>query len=260
MPESLEFDAAAVGLGPLQAHRPTVAEEVVAAHQRAVPFHVILVQIPQTKRDQVVKIWNYLREDTLDSATVLRLHNNGLRVGVGNVEWWEPLRAAFAAIEGHRTSQPEPWRIPQRYPLNLELTEEPREHTVFYVAADGVLGGDIWPDSRCALQLTHELDLLDSQRDRVTILPVVRRAQSGWRRIRTESGLWSVPREDGRAYPEAAFTVGLDPGEYLVIAPSDTAGIPGLLGATFLTHSADTVVYEYYVIIRPDVRDAGPDD
>ncbi|MBN2447631.1 MAG: hypothetical protein JXO22_12935 [Phycisphaerae bacterium] len=254
-----EMDGADIGLS-MAPRSPSTIETAENARQRPVSFSIFIVQIPQARRDLAAKVWNYVREDGLDDATTLRLRQNGLRVGVSHEQWWTPIKTAIEAIEGHQSSKPGPWRIPQRYPLFLEMDEQAGERTVFSLGCDGILSGGMWPQSRCALQLTHVLDAVSPNRDVITLVPVVRQMEPGWRRIRAESGMWSLPRYAGRAFPESGFTLGLDPGEFLLVAPSEEATLPNLLGTVFLTRGVDGVPYDRYVFIKPDVMDVDADE
>jgi hypothetical protein len=79
--------------------------------RRAYELAVLHVLVPQEQEAAMEKIWNFLREDALEADTDLRLRRNGLRVGVGHAQWWDPIKAAMDAIEGHQvtpaTSRPD---------------------------------------------------------------------------------------------------------------------------------------------------------
>jgi hypothetical protein len=223
-------------------------------------FHVTLVRVPRDKRALFDKAWNYLRTDVLDSATTLRLQQNGLRVGVGHEQWWEPIRAIIESIDGQLTAQPAPWRLPPRFPLYLELTEAPREHTLFCIGFDGVLSGDTWPNSRCALQLSYVRDPVRPDHVRTTLVPVVRRLQPGRRLMPTETGTWQVPRYDGRVFDAAGMAVSLGPGEFVLVAPHESADVAGMIGDTLLSQVSDGQRYDQYVFVKPEVADNDADE
>ena len=221
---------------------------------------VLHVLIPQTESAAVEKIWNFLREDALDAETSSRLLRNGIRVGIGHTQWWEPIKAAIEAIDDHRVTFSTPVRVPVGFPLSLELDPEPREQTLFCVGPDGVLSGGTWPDSRNVLRVTYLPDVSDIEKVAVFAVPEVHQQQMGWQWVRTEAGLWEVPRQQRQSFEAAAFSVTLAHGEFAVIAPSENSRIFGLLGGAFLTRESEGRHYDSYVFLRPEAKQIGPDD
>ena len=221
---------------------------------------VLHVLVPQPQRTDMDKIWNFLREDVLDAETQLRLRRNGLRVGVGHAQSWEPIKAAMDAIEGHKVAMTSPLRVPIGFPLALELDAEPHDQTLFYVGRDGILSGGTWPASRNVLRISYSPD--PHQSDRVVLLavPQVHQKRTGWEWIRTEAGLWQVPRQDMQSFDAAGFMLSLDPGEFVLIAPSENSALYGLLGGVFLTRETEGRHYDSYVFIRPEARQIGQND
>jgi len=203
------------------------------------------------------KVWNFLREDLLDSETRLRLSRNGLRVGVGHVRDWEAIRAALDSIEDHRVLNSAPLSVPVGFPLSLELDTQPRDQTLFCVEADGILSGSTWPASRNVIRVTYAPDPHDVQRILLLAVPEVHQQRDGWEWIRTEAGLWQVPRRSTETFSAAGFAVTLDPGEFVLIAPSEQARIAGLLGRAFLTRTIEGREYCSCVFLRPQARQVG---
>jgi hypothetical protein len=198
-----------------------------------------------------------LREDVLDDETRLRLRQNGLRVGVGHAQWWEPIKVAMEAIEDHRVTFATSIRVPIGFPLSLELDSEPREQTLFCVGSDGVLSGTTWPDSRNVLRVVYGPDPRDAERVLLLAVPEVHQRREGWEWVRTESGLWQVPRQSMQRFEAAGFTLPLGPGEFVLVAPSENARIVGLLGQAFLTRASEGRRYNSYVFLRPEARQVG---
>ncbi len=229
-----------------------------AAQARAISLDVALtvlhVQVPADRREQIEPLWNHLREDVLGSATALRLRKNGLRVGVGNAEWWDAVKATLDAVEGVRSRTLDPVRLPPDFPLALELDQRPREQTLFYVADDGVLTGETWPHSRNVLRVSYVLNRLHPERVRLLVVPEVRQRLDGWRWVRGAAGLTQEPEYNGRAFPAAAFAADLEPGEFLLVAPSRDADVYGIVGGVFLSGEPDAGRYDTYVFLRADVN------
>lgn len=235
--------------------RPTdQALPVVPARQLDVVLTVLHVQVPRDEHGHAQPLWNHLREDVFDAETTIRLRQNGLRVGVGNREWWAPVQATLDAISGVRSLALEPVRLPPNYPLALELDTEAREQTVFFVRADGTLTGETWPHSRNVLRLSYDLNLEHRERVRLAVVPEIRQRREGWEWVRVEGGLIQRPNFAGRALTAAGFLLDLEPGEFLLVAPGDQAGVFGLVGSTFLASDSDGRRYESYVFLRADVE------
>ncbi len=235
---------------PRKAEPPRLAYELAVLH----------VLVPQEQEAAMEKIWNFLREDVLEAQTDLRLRQNGLRVGVGHAQWWEPIKAALEAIEGHQVTLETSLRVPAGFPLSLELDSEAREQTLFCVGSDGMLSGSTWLDSRNVLRVTYGPDLRDADRIVLLVVPEVHQKQDGWRWVRTEAGLWQVPRQALRAFDAAGFVLTLGPGEFVLLAPSDQARVYGLLGGAFLTRELQGRHYRSYVFLRPEARYVGGHD
>jgi len=233
----------------------TVARSDAASRLRLdVVLNILHVRIPAAERATVEPLWNHLREEVLDSATLLRLRRNGLRVGITHDQWWDAVRAALDAADGVRTQTLDPVRIPPGYPLALELDERPREQTLFFVADDGILSGESWPQSRNVLRVTYELNRTRPECIRLSVVPEVRQRLDGWRWVRSESGLLQAPQYAGRAFPAAGFTIDLEPGEFLLVAPSRQADLFGIIGGALLSSDRDGERLDSYVFLRADVN------
>lgn len=234
------------------------AEQVTLQPPRLVyELAVLHVLVPQAREAEVEKIWNFLREDALDADTQLRLRQNGVRVGVGHAQWWEPIKVAMDAIEDHKVTLATPLRVPVGFPLSLELDSEPREQTLFCVGPDGILSGSTWPDSRNVLRVSYAPDPHDAEKVVLFAVPEVHQRRDGWEWVRTESGLWQVPRQSMQTFDAAGFVVTLGPGEFALVAPSANSRIYGLLGRAFLTRECEGQRYGSYVFLRPEARHVG---
>ncbi len=233
------------------------APELTAASsgtQLNVVLTVLKVQVPRAEREHADSLWNHLREDLFDSGTALRLQRNGVRVGVGNAQWWEAVRGTLNAITGIQSISTLPMRLPPNYPLAVELDTAPREQTLFYMAEDGILTGETWPQSRNVLRMSYELDLEHPERIRLMVVPEVRQKLNGWRWVKSVNGLTQLPNYGGRAFGVAGFLVDLEPGEFLLIAPGEQSKVFGLVGNAFLVCEEDGRRYDSYVFLRADVN------
>ncbi len=249
---------------PVSSAEPTSPVELLVSNpddttntQHSRRYDVVLtvlhVQIPRAAKDRVAPLWNHLREDVLDASTQRRLHENGLRVGVGHAHWWDAVKAALDAVDGLRTVVLNPVRIPSGYPLALELDAKPREQTLFFMADDGVLTGETWPASRNVLRVSYELDLEDPARIQLALVPEVRQRLDGWRWVRNEAGFTQLPKYSGRAFSTASLLVPITNGDFLMLAPGERADVAGMVGQAFLVQELDGTAYDSYVFLRPDM-------
>lgn len=225
----------------------------LTARPRSCQIAVLHVQIPVRHADAAEPIWNHLRLDALDADTRYRLRLNGLRVGVGSVRRWQPVRLVLESIEGRRVVQSQPVRVPPGFPVRLELSNPIEQETIFVVAADGVVSGQTFTDARHVLRVEYRPDPAQPQRLIVRIIPEIDRDHQGWRWVRTESGLWQIPDREQTALLGAAFELRLAADEYVVIAPSSARPTDGLVGARFLHPHGPDGDYNSYVFIRPNV-------
>jgi len=215
---------------------------------------ILHVAVPPRSRAQTEPLWNHLREDVFDSATAVRLQKNGVRVGVGNAEWWDAVKATLDATDGVHSQALDPVRVPPAFPLALELDERPREQTLFFLGDDGILTGETWPQSRNVLRVSYEVNPANPERVRVAVTPEVRQRLDGWRWVRSGAGLAQVPQYSGRAFGAAGFTVDLEPGEFLLVAPGPQADLYGMVGGAFLSSERAGERCDSYVFLRADMN------
>lgn len=217
-------------------------------------LRVLHVQIPSSRRGQAATLWNHVHEDALDVDTRLRLGRNGVRAAIGHNRWWEAIKATFDAIEGAQTVALDPVRLPEGYPLALQLDSNPHEQTLFFVAEDGVLSGETWPGSRNVLRVSCALDLEHPECLHLAVVPEVRQRLDGWRWVRHEAGLTQLPKYEGRAFAAAGFVADLEPGQFVVLAPGERADVYGIVGGAFLVQELNGTRYDSYVFLRADVN------
>jgi hypothetical protein len=110
------------------------------------------------------------------------------------------------------------------------------------------------------LRVTYGPDIQDADRIVLRVVPEVHQKQDGWQWLRTEAGLWQVPRQAMRAFDAAGFALTLAPGEFALLAPNENAQVYGLLGGAFLTRESQGRHYRSYVFLRPEARHVGEYD
>ena len=230
------------------------------APPKSYDLSILHVLIPREGLRDADKVWNYVREDAFNAETQIRFRENGLRVGVGHAQWWEPIKAVLDAIEGHKVTMATPVHLPIGYPLLLELDSEPQEQTLFYVGADGILTGNTWPESRNVLRVTYAPDAQASDHVILYAVPEVYRQEKGWEWVRSEAGLRIDPSQSMEAFSVVGLAASLAPGEFLLIAPSENARIYGLLGGAFFTRISQGQHLSSFVFLRPEAREVDQHD
>lgn len=238
----------------------TQRESVTPVQQRGYELAILHVLIPRAGLGEAAKVWNYVREDVFGADAQLRFRENGLRVGVGHAQWWEPIKAVLDAIEGHKVTMATPVRLPLGYPLLLELDVEPQLQTLFYVGRDGVLTGNTWPESRNVLRIAYAPDMEQAGSVILHVIPEVHRQERNWEWIRAEAGLRADPKQSMESFHIVGIAASLGPGEFLLLTPSENAGVYGLLGGAFLTRVSQGEHYSSFVFLRPEARQIGKDD
>lgn len=217
---------------------------------RIAELSVLHVSVPEAGERSLERVWSHVREDVLDSETQLRLRRNGFRVGAGHAQDWEAVKAVIDATDNCRVNDAPPVRLPEGFPLDLELIGEPRDQTIFCMERDGILSGATLASSRNVLRVVHTPDSADARRMRFAVVPCALQDRAGMRWIKTESGVAQVPRYAGRAYTSAGFSLSVTEGEFVVISPGPEASLPGIVGRVFLREESEDGVAAVYLFIR----------
>lgn len=245
------------GFTPLSSP-PDSTVEIPPPPLRLVELTVLHLRVPLSQHKKTVRLWDHLREDALDSDTSLRLRRNGFRVGVGHAEDWNAIKTVMDEADHALIHRSIPIRLPELFPLDLELDLRAADNTVFYLSSDGILTGSDWADSRLFLRVAYRYDARYPDRINLSVLPGVRRDSLKMRWVRTGAGMARVPRHEGQVYTAVAFQFTLLPDEFGVVGPGDRAATRGLIGNAFLTDEIDDVRYESFLFIRPARSDGKP--
>lgn len=253
-PESSEIRSADTAFTPDQANPPP-ATGLPQRRAGMLSLAVLNVEIPAKELDATANIWTHLNESQIDAETSLRLSRNGLRVGVASLSAYEPIRVILESIPRHRATQPPPLSVPAGLPLVLEMDAEPHDQTVFCVGTDGVLSGGTWTGSRSVLRVTYNALPRDARRMRFAASPEIVQREEGYRWIRTEAGLWQQPNEKRFVFEAAGFSVELDPGDFVLIGPSELSRSNGIVGGALLSREYEGERYYSIVFLRPQVSD-----
>lgn len=225
--------------------------------RKSLVLAVLHLQVPEKHVAEMDRVWRQLREDVFDAETQLRLRENGLRVGVGHVDFWSAIRESTESIPEQRVAQASPVRVPLGFPISYEMDAEPHDQTLFFVGRDGVLSGGTWPESRNVLRFAYAADPQYVERIRMAVRPEVHQQEDGVKWVRTPEGIWQTPRQSVVSFDAAEFVISLRPQEFVLMATSDAAHVYGILGRAFLTSDIEGTRYRSYLFLRPDVTDVG---
>ncbi|MBL8878969.1 MAG: hypothetical protein JNG88_07595 [Phycisphaerales bacterium] len=243
-------------------HRPEMTAPTAAAPRagiREVRLNVLHVQVPQSERERSANIWNHVDENPLGSEALLRLSRNGVRIGVGRLDWWDAIKTSLDAIEGVRVSEFDPIRLQPNFRLGFDIDRTPREQTIFVVADDGILTGSTFQQCRNVLCLSYVTDVRRDDRIQLTLMPEVRQRLDGWQWVTTPEGVAQLPKDNIFSLTPAGFTVPLEAGQFLALAPNDRSEYFGLVGGRFLTEEIDGRRYDSMIFMTVDFTNADAD-
>lgn len=243
---------------PAPANPARIAQTLPLSVPADVQFIILHVQTPRAARDQLNRVWDLVREDSVDSETAVRLYSNGVRMGVGQIARWDAIKDIFNATEKSRVYELPPMHNPPGVPLGLHLDATPRDQTIFFLDDDGILTGDTWPASQKVLRLTYEPDPLQRDSVRLMVVPEIRQELPPALTYTTTEGWATGRRREGRAYGSAAFEIPLSTEEFVMVGPGEKADVFGMVGGAFLTGLVNDERYDTFVFIRAEISHGRP--
>lgn len=232
---------------------PTPTRGIAPAAPSSTVVAVLHVQIPAHDAASASNVWTHFNESRIDEEHARRLRANGIRVGVAHVSAFEPVRELLNTFARQRVSQTAPVNVPAGYPMLLEMDTEPRDQTIFCVAGDGLLSGGTWAASRSVIRLSYVPQSRESRRVRFVATPEIHQRAEGYRWVRTEAGEMQTANERCTVFTAATIELLLSADEFVLIAPSETIGVSGLIGGAVLTQQVEGETYHSYLFLRPEV-------
>ncbi|MBN1490346.1 MAG: hypothetical protein JXA69_10540 [Phycisphaerae bacterium] len=199
------------------------------------------------------KLWNHIDEEVLDADWAAHLRRNGLRVGLGALSSWAPIRAVLEASPGVRTREPQRLRVPGGAPLRVGVDRVPRNQSLFLYRPDGRLVGADFLQSVNAFSVDFAIPLtaLDSVSLRVTPEVIQPNLPGGW--DLTEPQIKPRPTEAARRLGELTFEIVVPPEHFLLIGPSPEVTRELLIGHALLTEQIDGERFESVYFLTPEV-------
>ncbi len=195
------------------------------------------------------KIWNHVDELRIDSQAVALLARNGLRVGVASPAAWPVIETIIEAGKG--TLRNDQLFTQRGLAVSIAVSSIADSETFFTYGRDNRLVGKTFPAGDRLLKLDYafhpelggctDLQLsLEVQRDR---------GELTWER--DGDVIRQVPAYDRHVFADLSVLLSLNPGEFVVIGPSDEAENEYLVGSRFFTHRRSGQWYETLFCITP---------
>lgn len=223
---------------------------------KAVQFKVLQVQAPLGEFSRSRKVWDHLDVQAVGIDTQMVLQRNGLRLALGGPESWPPVQAILDSIE-KRTVRRLPPSTPNSLAVDLQLTGEPVDQTVFHYRPNGTLAGNFYGQATDVFRITWDFHRDNIEEVVVYVTPEIRQEQSGVTFKATRHGVAPVPVFEGKVFHELACRLVVPPGGYIVLGPGEDVDHAGLIGRQFLVNQIDGEPYESLLVIQPEVLDMG---
>lgn len=240
--------------------RPTLTTRPATPGQAAggkysliVRLQLVPVEVPIGTISKSERLWSYLDEEIVGPEAASALNRNGLRVGRGRMENWEPFSKLLRDMTGKTVERASSAAFPSR-PTPILLKEHQPIQTIFTFNSRGELKGFDYPPGDDILMLTCHLNDDDPSGVLVQAVPLVRSTAHQNVYVKTESGNYTIEQQPVLFPLEALeFKAPVPQGYYLVIGPGTLVSRPTSPGAQFLVKDKQGLRYETLLVIVPEV-------
>jgi hypothetical protein len=220
-----------------------------SVHVVHLAFDVLRVDMPVDSVRHSRKIWNHVDGMRIDSQAAGLMARNGLRAGAASPESWPAIQTILESAGGELSNEQ---LITQRnLPLSVTVSSIDEEETIFSYGRDNRLAGKTFPAGEKALKLDYAFH---------PELGGCTEIQLGFE-VRHDRGKLTWKREGDvirqvQAYEHHVFTdlgvlLTLNPGESLVIGPSEEAEKEYLVGSRFFMHRRSGRLHETLYCVTP---------
>jgi hypothetical protein len=231
---------------------PTATQPAPVVFQ--IRFDIVRASVPIGEVSGSGKIWNYVNEEIISADWSAHLRRNGIRIGLGNVSAWTPIRANLEAIRGTRSSTQPPFLVGGGSPLTIELSPTPRDQVLFmYRPTDAKPVGADFRSSVNAFRIEYVIPPTELDSVALRIVPEVRQRFTDVEHRLTLEGTKSGPTGAARTIPELAFEIVVPPDHFVMIGPSAAIKTELLIGRAILGETMDGQPYESIFFITPQV-------
>ncbi len=261
-PDSSDKNATATPTGPSgerEVPTATAFETAAAAadgvkrvfHRVGLALDVLRVEVPYGRVSKTYQVWNQLDEQCIGADRVVLLKRNGLRVGVGTPEAWQPIHTVLNDISDTMVYRESANFNPGI--VSLPISEGPDDQHVFFFRSDGSIAGWSFPASHNVLTVSHQPDTDDPNAVRLKIVPEIRQSARKLEWSKRRGRVVRVPQYHGRVLHELAVTITLPEGRFLAIGPSKETELTSVVGRALLTREVDGKRYESIFFLTPRI-------
>lgn len=201
--------------------------------------------LPAESVAQAAALWSNVDETALAEEAAHRLRLNGLRVAVGRMTVWPTVLAVLEAA-GAQVSTNE-LEIQNAAVVSIAMEKLADSRALFFYREDGGLSGARLGPGAVELQILPTFDLSVMGRVALRVTPSLHPEgeDQGWQRDHAAA---QTP-----ALRELAFTVTLEPDQFLVIGPSGSSRTPHLAGSLLISSEHDGDSHENIFCIAPRI-------
>lgn len=204
-------------------------------------------------------LWRCVTGPLTDSATALRLGDNGFRGAIGRESDRPRLREYLGGIVGLRSAldfaRPDASRR-----VELDLGPCRQREVVFYYDRTGELRGRDFYNARMKLRLTFELRSVNLRDTLLEIVPVIEEPPGPLKWVVRDGRAMQVPEQRVCVFEDLAFAAKVPDGGFLLLGPMGGVSDRPLIGRPFFVRQleasagSDVELRESIYVISPMIR------
>jgi len=213
-------------------------------------FQIYRLDLPLhgDSRDSL-KLWNHVDEMRTDPEKTALLARNGVRIGAFSDDSWRPMRVVLEAADAR--VHEEQTVAQAGLPVVLDVGDVEDHESIFAYNTRGRLVGKDFADGKKLVALGYALYADAGSHLDLEVSFEVRhdRGAMAWERV--GGNLQQVPDYDSQVFEELTTVLMLNPGESLLIGPSDAADNANLVGGNFLGGTQGGTKTETLFVVKP---------
>ena len=201
-------------------------------------FDVLRADLPIESVRHSRKIWNHVDQLCIEPERVVRLEQNGIRVGLASSDSWAPIRTILQACNA-RTQQNR-IVVQNGLPLTIAIGTVEKGESIFTYTPQGRLIGQTFQGGQKMVLVDY---LFHSDLGGMTDLRLaleVRRSRGTVTWERLGDVIRQVPAYDRHVFSDLGVLLTVRPSEFVVIGAGDKAENAYLVGGRFFTSQASS--------------------
>lgn len=213
-------------------------------------FQIYRLDLPlQGDSRHSLKLWNHVDEMRTDPEKTALLARNGVRIGAFSDDSWRPMRVVLEAANA-RVHQEQTF-AQAGLPVVLNVGSVDDHESIFSYNARGRLVGKTFAEGKKLVALGYAMYADAGSHLDLEVSFEVRhdRGVMTWERV--GDNLRQVPDYDSHVFKELTTVLMLNPGESLLIGPSEAAGNANLVGGNFLGGTQGGMKTETLFVVKP---------